>query len=206
MTILYLHGMGGGSDSRIPRILSQHYAGTDVAVEVNTYSFDPEIAAAQIDSWVKALDPDLIIGESLGSVHAVCISGKPHLYVSPAVRSAKVFGSFAFLALIPGVKLLLERKFKPREGDRQTLDFSFKTLRKYKARYRECMSEAGKDFSLAFFGTNDHYMKSGIVDIAFWKKHFGQYRMYEGSHYMEEEYIYSMLIPEIDRILSLSRE
>ena len=44
-TILYIHGMGGGGDSRIPSILKGHIAG----VTVRTYSFNPDIAAGQID-------------------------------------------------------------------------------------------------------------------------------------------------------------
>ena len=63
--ILYIHGMGGGSDSRIPSILSECLCSThpnEVAVTVRTYDFDPEIAHEQITSWVDEIKPDMVIG------------------------------------------------------------------------------------------------------------------------------------------------
>ncbi len=49
-TILYVHGMGGGEDSRIPSILNQHInefvnpEDTHIDVIVRTYDIDPQIA------------------------------------------------------------------------------------------------------------------------------------------------------------------
>ena len=131
-TILYIHGMGGGGDSRIPSILRECLAAEGLDVVVRIYDFDPEIAAEQISSWVKELKPDLIIGESLGSVQAIRVSGIPHLFVSPSLNAPLYFGRLAFLALIPGVTWILDRIYRPKEGDRQKLHFTFKVLRKYR--------------------------------------------------------------------------
>ena len=49
--ILYIHGMGGGADSRIPSILSECMP-EGLEVVVRTYDFDPEIAREQISSWI----------------------------------------------------------------------------------------------------------------------------------------------------------
>ena len=65
-TILYIHGMGGGGDSRIPGQLQQLLAHEAVRVVIRTYDFDPELGRAQIASWVQELQPNLVIGESLG--------------------------------------------------------------------------------------------------------------------------------------------
>ena len=68
-TILYIHGMGGGADSRIPSVLNEYFSGQSdpvVRVVCRTYSFDPEIAHSQIESWLDECKPDLIVGESLG--------------------------------------------------------------------------------------------------------------------------------------------
>ena len=64
MNILYIHGMGGGADSRIPAILDEALRPA-VRVVCRTYSFDPEEAAAQIAAWVEELHPAVVIGESL---------------------------------------------------------------------------------------------------------------------------------------------
>ena len=211
--ILYIHGMGGGGDSRIPRILSERFrdcatapGDKEIRLTVRTYSFDPETAAAQIASWVEELSPSLIAGESLGALNAIKIKGLPHVLVSPSLNAPVYLGYMAFLSLFPGVTRLLDRIYKPKEGDRQKLHFDFRTLRKYRRLRREALScsprRGGKDSFYAFFGTYDHYRRSGIVSIRTWRKYFGSdtYEIYPGTHFMEEEFVESMLIPKIKEL------
>ena len=113
MSILYIHGMGGGGDSRIPSTLREE--GLDVIVR--TYDFDPDVASAQIASWVNELNPELVIGESLGALHALRIQGVPKVLVSPALNAPIYFELLAWLTLIPGVTALFNRIYRPREGD-----------------------------------------------------------------------------------------
>lgn len=199
--ILYIHGMGGGGDSRIPSILNEHLGG----VVVRTYDFDPEIAGRQIDGWVRELNPSLIIGESLGSLNAIRLKGFPHILVSPSLNAPLYFGYLAFLALIPGITPLLDWIYKPREGDRQKLHFTFRTMRKYLPLRREALLNSprsgSRDCFFAFFGTRDHYRASGIVSVRTYRKYFGNsYSLYRGTHFMEEEFIISMLIPKIKEV------
>lgn len=203
--VLYIHGMGGGGDSRIPSILQTLFSAESEAgikVVVRTYDFDPEIAAVQIDRWVNELDPSLIIGESMGSIHAIRIKGIPHILISPSLNAPLYFGYLSWLALVPGITLLLDRIYKPKEGDRQKLHFTFGTLKKYLAHRRAALSNSTKkgssDCFHAFFGMQDHYRRSGIVSIRTWKKYFGEtYTIYDGTHFTEEEYIYSLVVPKI---------
>ena len=44
--ILYIHGMGGGGDSRIPSILREALQDEAIVI-VRTYDFDPEIAVCR---------------------------------------------------------------------------------------------------------------------------------------------------------------
>lgn len=207
--------MGGGGDSRIPSILAEHINDclpsgcmARVSVIVRTYSFDPEEAWRQISAWVEELNPALIAGESLGSMNAIKIKGLPHVLVSPSLNAPLYFGYLAFLALVPGVTQLLDRIYKPREGDRQPLHFTFRTMRKYRRLRKEALANSpargSKDRFFAFFGTKDHYRKSGIVSIRTYSKYFGdRYAIYDGTHFMEEEFVLSMLIPEILKELGL---
>ena len=202
--VLYIHGMGGGGDSRIPSILNDALA--SVRVVVRTYDFDPEVAAGQIEQWVDELKPDLIIGESLGSLQAIRVTGIPHLFVSPSLNAPLYFGRLAFLALLPGVTRLLDKIYRPKEGDRQKLHFTFGVLRKYRKHRKIALMNStrngSQDFFYAFFGHQDHYRKSGIVSIKTWEKYFGKaYSMYDGTHFMEEEHIYSQLVPMICKVL-----
>ena len=188
MPILYIHGMGGGSDSRIPAILKEE--GLDVVVR--TYDFDPDIATAQISTWVEELRPELIIGESLGSLHALRIKGVHKILVSPALNAPFYFELMAWLTLIPGVTALFDHIYRPREGDRQPLHFTFRTLRKYLHHRRSALetSVSSSDRVFALLGTRDHYRKSGVVSVRTWKKYFGDaFLLYEGTHFTEEEYV-----------------
>ena len=70
-TILYIHGMGGGADSRIPAFLGDWFCShgrDDLRVVVRTYDFNPDRAAAQIDAWYAELQPALVIGACLRSI------------------------------------------------------------------------------------------------------------------------------------------
>lgn len=203
VVVLYIHGMGGGSDSRIPSILKAAVpAASEVEIVVRTYSFDPELGAAQIAAWVEALNPALVVGESLGALQALRIHGVPHIFVSPSLNAPLYLGGLCWLTLIPGMTALLDWIYKPKEGDRQPLHFTFRTLRKYRAHRRAALQGAprfgGKDSFFAFFGTRDHYRRSGVVSIRTWRKYYGDtYAVYDGTHYMEEEFVVEMLLFKI---------
>ena len=117
-TLLYIHGMGGGGDSRIPRLLREQFAGENIRVVIRTYDFDPETGHAQIVSWVDELRPDLVIGESLGAIQALRIRGIPHLYVSPSLGAPAFLYRLAWICRIPGGPALLHRIWPVKEGDR----------------------------------------------------------------------------------------
>lgn len=200
--VLYIHGMGGGGDSRIPSILNQTLSPEGIKIIVQTYDFDPEVAAQQIASWVEIYKPSLIIGESLGSIQALRVKGLPHILISPSLNAPLYLGYLCWMALIPGMTCLLDRIYRPKEGDRQKLYFTFHVLRKYIAHHRAALlnttANGSKDRFHAFIGTKDHYRRSGIVSIRTWKKHFGEtYALYPGTHFTEEEFIYSLVVPKI---------
>lgn len=205
--ILYIHGMGGGGDSRIPGILHDALAPYGLNVVVRTYSFDPESAAEQIRKWIEELQPALVMGESLGANHAIRIKGVPHLLVSPSLNAPLYLGYLSWLALIPGVTWMFDRLYRPKEGDRQKLHFTFKVLRKYcshrEAALANSTAKGSKDYFHAYIGTRDHYRRSGIVSLRTWKKYFGEtYTIYDGTHFTEEEYIYSLIVPDILTLMS----
>lgn len=205
--ILYIHGMGGGADSRIPSILSECLP-APLEVIVRTYDFDPEIAREQISSWIEELRPVVLAGESLGANHALAMHeryGLPTVLVSPALNAPAVLGSLAPITLVPGVGALLDRIYRPRPGDRQAVHFRYALLRKWKAQRLtfDRRSKVTGPVPFAFFGTRDHYRRSGIVSLRGWRKRFGEatYAIYDGSHFMEEQYVRTLLA---DRIRGLA--
>ena len=204
--VLYIHGMGGGGDSRIPAILKSSL--TEAEVVVRTYDFDPEKAAGQIGEWIEELKPSLIVGESLGAIQAIRIKGLPHILVSPSLNAPLYLGNLSFLALIPGVTWLFDRIYKPKEGDRQKLHFTYDVLKKYRQHRKAALANSSrsgsKDYFYAFFGTKDHYRRTGVVSIRTWKRYFGDhFEIYEGTHFMEEEHVLTRLVPKILNMLNI---
>ncbi len=198
--IYYFHGMGGGSDSRIPSILKEHLP-QGIELYVRTYDFDPEVAHAQAEAWMKELTPDLVIGESLGALHALRVPDVPRVLVSPALGAPSWMRFYSAISLIPGVTAFLDRMYKPREGDRQPLHFKHSILKKYAAHGREAMLPNGGS-TFAFFGRHDHYLKWRVVNIGKYEKMFGKtYTVYDGTHFMEEEYVLDLLLPKVLEIL-----
>ena len=61
---MYIHGMGGGADSRIPSILSECLP-APLEVTVRTYDFDPEIAREQISQMRQS--GNMFMRKSFGS-------------------------------------------------------------------------------------------------------------------------------------------
>lgn len=228
--ILYIHGMGGGGDSRIPSILSEELPQDRYHVVVRTYSFDPDEAYGQIASWMEELKPDLIVGESLGAVQAIRIKGLPHILVSPSLNAPLYLYAASFLVWIPGLRLLLEKIYRPKPGDRQELHFRAKILHSYRDHRARALMRSPKmlgdraDYFFAFFGKKDHYRRSGIVSIATYEKYFFHsrkcrclvpgrdnagggaayptYAIYPGGHFMEEEHVRTLLAPKIKEVLS----
>ena len=211
INILYIHGMGGGLDSRIPRVLKEDLGdflpeAIEAEVIVRTYDIDPDIAFGQITSWFDEIRPELVIGESLGSLHAIRLKGVPHILVSPAIGAARWMST---VSLIPGIPTLMRCIFKPYSPDRQSLDFTHKILSHYRGIRKQVLDSSpcrgGNDYFFAFFGTADHYRRSGVVSVREWVKYFGPdtYKIYEGTHFMEDEYLHTMLIPKIISVLGL---
>ncbi len=205
-TILYVHGMGGGAESRIPSILKD-ILGPEYSIVIRTYDFDPEVASEQLASWAAEVSPDLVIGESMGAIHAVALRGYPHLFVSPSLNAPVFFRALATLAWIPGVTRFFDWYYHPKPGDRQALHFARKTLLKWPGIRKKALLNTplngSEDYFYAFFGTRDKFRRSGVVLIRTWRKYFGEgsWTVYDGSHFMEEEYIRSLLVPKILSLL-----
>ncbi|MBO4263554.1 MAG: hypothetical protein J5871_02600 [Bacteroidales bacterium] len=202
--------MGGGADSRIPRLLSAYFSREHPGVQVvlRTLPFDPQEAGERIAGLVAEYRPELVIGESLGACQAMRLRGVPRLFVSPSLNAPLYFGYLAApLSLLPGVPALLRRLFPVKPGERQRLDFRFSVLRKFRRLRREALAagEAEPGMCYAFFGTRDHYRRSGIVSICTWNRHLGKGRCcrYPGTHFMEEEFVSALLIPRIEDCLML---
>lgn len=184
--------MGGGENSRIPTYLATHFD-----VYIKTYPFDPEKANALVHKWAEEFKPDIVIGESLGSIHALTLQNYPVFLVSPALNAPIAFSVLSFFASIPLLRRLLEKKYDRHDPRRQQIIFSREILKKWPG-YRELALKAIHPYVHAFIGVRDTKRRSGIVSLRTYRKIFGDsFTLYEGSHYMEENFLESMLVPAL---------
>ena len=216
MNILYLHGMGSGSHtSRVANKLrtelpkKQFTKGGEpctLNLICETYDFDPEVATKQIAGWVETYQPVLVIGESMGSIHALGIQGIPHIYISPALnydRGTEFFKPLMTLANLIGYKYTSQRG-----KQRQKIDGDPELLAKFRPMiqsYKEAiLSSPQRDPSFAFFGSHDKYMMSGIVSIKEYERLYGDsYEVHEGGHIFGANYVKPKLLPKIAEMLGL---
>ena len=188
MTILYLHGMGGGTASRIPNYLGEFLP--DGRIVIRTYDFNPAVAHGQIVGWFDEVKPDIVIGESLGATHALALDGIPEILISPALNAGVYFSVFSLFTLIPGVPWLIGRAFKPHgDSGRQIMTFNFRNTWKW-MHFRRLARRVSRRSSMphfAFIGDVDGYRKTGIVSVRTWRRWFGNdtYRIVPGNHIMK---------------------
>lgn len=200
--------MGGGEDSRTPRALNELLP--ECPTIIRNYSFDPQLALKEIESWVEELKPCLIISESMGANYGILVGkGIPHIYLSPAFGAPVWIATLCWFSLIPGVPALLGRIFKPRPGRRQSLDFHFRPAQHFVGLRRSVRAalKEGDNMSQAWFGSKDGYRRWGVVNIKRWQHFFGKECCHidDNSHFWEKErVIESGLLDEINRLTGIS--
>lgn len=84
--ILYLHGIGSTGNGNTVKMLREAFPEACVAApELPT---QPMEAFDFIKLCIREIDPDLIIGTSLGGFYAMMISGIPKILINPAMYAA----------------------------------------------------------------------------------------------------------------------
>lgn len=194
-TILYLHGMGGGPECGIAVGLNKYFenkvfkdgSGEElhIHVEAPLYSFDPELANAQISQLVEKARPDLVVAMSLGTYHALHIKGMPHIYISPALGAADaLYKAGKELESNPVSRMMAERNYgsAPIEG-RQRIIPEYKILKGYKILDTRLPKIDHTEKMFGFFGSNDSYRPMNVVSTKLWEGLFNNtnYKIVEGA-------------------------
>ncbi|MBO7587520.1 MAG: hypothetical protein J6T13_10160 [Bacteroidales bacterium] len=215
LNILFLHGMGGGANSPVPRTLRQALSnkqftkdGEPCSLQVisETYDYDPEVATQQIARLKETYQPSLVISESMGAIHALGIQGIPHIYISPALnydRATTIAGPFIALGNSLGFHYRTQRGANRQQvrGDHELLARFRPMIQSYK---EAVLSSQQRDPSFAFFGKSDEFKWLGIVSIEEYERLFGKtYEVHDGGHVFGTKNVRPKLIPKIVEMLGL---
>ena len=215
MNILFLHGMGGGRTTKMPKKLNQVLSKMNLTkdgepctlrVICETYDFDPDVATRQIGQWVETYQPVMVISESMGAIHALGIQGMPHIYLSPALNYDRGVRMAMPLVAIGEMMGIYYNKQRGRNnqlihGDTQLLARFQPMIQSYKEAIRR---NPNPDASYAYFGNKDEFRRAGIVSIKEYKSLFGNsYEVYEGRHVLDVSNAETVLVPKIAEMLGL---
>ena len=215
MNILFLHGMGGGGTTKMPKKLNQVLSKMNLTkdgepctlhVICETYDFDPEVATRQIGQWVETYQPVMVISESMGAIHALGIQGIPHIYLSPALnydRGVKMAMPLVAICEKMGIHYHKQRGRNNQliHGDTELLARFQPMIQSYKEAIRR---NPNPDASYAYFGKKDEFRRAGIVSIKEYKSLFGNsYEVYEGRHVLDVSNAERVLVPKIVEMLGL---
>ena len=213
LNILFLHGMGGGANSPVPRTLRRVLPNmqftkdgepSSLQVISETYDYDPEVATQQIARLMETYQPSLVISESMGAIHALGIQGIPHIYISPALnydRAATIAGPFIALGNSMGFHYRKQRGENRQQirGDRELLARFRPMIQSYK---EAVLKSQHRDPSFAFFGKSDEFKVLGIVSIEEYERLFGKtYEVHDGGHVFGARNVRPKLIPKIVEML-----
>ena len=215
MNILFLHGMGGGKNSSVPKALKRELSKMQftkdgelctIQVICETNDFDPEVASKQIAQCVETYQPSLVIAESMGGIHALGIQGIPHIYISPALNFDRATTcAQPLIALCNSLGIYYR---KQRSANRQEIRGDHELLAKFRPmikKYKEAiLNSPQRDPSFAFFGKNDEFKLLGIVSIKEYERLFGaSYEVHDGGHIFGAKNVKPKLIPKIVEMLGL---
>ena len=177
---------------------------------------------------MEELHPQLILGESLGSIQALRVGGLPHLFVSPSLGAPPLLYKLKGVCRFSLGRWYMHHRFPVKEGDRQPLLFTPEVLSKYMKHWETAMEQVRKDkaaaracyekaleldprFDMALYNIGATWGYGKEKDYAkarelMQRDLFGDtYQEYEGTHFMEEEYVYSLLIPKLQEMLALQK-
>ena len=194
-TILYLHGFASSGASGTVLMLRSVMYPHDVRVEAPDIPTSPSEAMDFIRSTVTRLEPDLIVGTSMGAMYAEQQRGYPRILVNPA-------WGIAHRLMLSG---LGNRKFFNKRADGAT---AFKVDRRMLAEFDEVERQAfdGIDdmeraLVWGLFGKDDPVVHTRPDFVA----HYGEEQCvdFEGTHQLNDRVLKDTVLPIVADILGL---
>lgn len=194
-TILYLHGFGSAGSSGTATMLRNIMYGRDVRVLAPDIPVSPLAGADFIRRTVAELQPDLIVGTSMGAMYAEQQRGVPRILVNPAWGISKRL-------MLTG---LGNRKFFNKRADGAT---SFKVDRQMLDEFRQVeqnafvgLDDADRARVWGLFGKNDPVVHSQPDYL----KHYGRehFIVFDGEHQLNDKVLKGTVLPIVLQVLGL---
>ena len=195
MKVIYLHGFASAGSTGTATTMRNLLYGRDVSVVSPDIPVMPLEAQQMLSSFVRAEQPDLILGTSMGAMYAEQLRGIPRILVNPSFHMARLL-TFRGMG---------RREFRNKRQD-GARDFKVdKELIRQFQQIEKCsfldITPEEKKLVWGLFGTQDKLVNCQPD----FKKNYGteQMRFFEGEHFLNDKILSRVVLPLVEQILQL---
>lgn len=191
MKIIYFHGFASSGASGTVQTLRKIMP--DIEVIAPDIPIDPQEALPYLKELCRQVQPDLIIGTSMGGMYAQQMRGFKRICVNPAFNMSR----------LSKVLKTGEHEFLNRRKDNQK---TFRITRDIIQHFNQMERQQFKDITpdeqqicWGLFGIND----TSVNTYDLFRKYYTQATRFEGEHRLNEKVLRHTVIPLIKQILQL---
>ena len=196
--IIYLHGFASAGSTGTATTMRNLLYGRDVSVVSPDIPVMPLEAQQMLFSFVRAEQPDLIVGTSMGAMYAEQLRGIPRILVNPSFHMARLL-TFRGMG---------RREFRNKRQD-GARDFKVdKELIQQFQQVEKCsfqgITPEEKKLVWGLFGTQDKLVNCQPD----YKKNYGTEQMsfFEGEHFLNDKVLSHVVLPLVEQILQIPRQ
>lgn len=189
MRIVYVHGLGSGSNSHTCSVLKEILKDDEIlSPEIPV---EPEASVRFLRAYIRDTKPDLVVASSLGAFYTLFCDGCFKLLINPAlvpdenISSSIGKGTFKFLC-----------KRNDNKEEYTINDDFIQSLSKLRARLYIDIDTRYETYAL-FSKDDELFSNFSIFNKLFNSSHA---KMIEGNHRLNKEQIIDSVIPMINRI------
>lgn len=186
--ILYVHGLSSSGNSRTAKVLQNllphfHIVSPDLPINAQK-------ALELLIEICRTINPDLIIGTSMGGMFTQQLRGYKKILVNPSFHVSEV------LKQNIGIQKFLNKRTDGAENYEITVEICSEYTDMEKKQF-ENITELERGITWAMFGKYD----SLVNCLDEYKSYYSNYIIFEGEHRLSQANIENTLLPLIRKIL-----
>ena len=195
MKLIYFHGFGSSAAGSTVQTLRDTLTEFDVIAP--DIPVDPAEALPYLKELCRNVQPDIIVGTSMGGMYAQQMRGYKRICVNPA---------FEMSTMSAALKSGTYEFFNPRADGQIHFTITDEIISHFaemETRQFDGITDAERRMVWGLFGTNDDVVKGG--DVIF-RRHYYKTAYFNGGHRLNVEIIKAVLVPLIRKITFTAQE
>ena len=187
-TIVFLHGFGSSGATKTADYLREKL--TDTVVISPDIPLEPKVALRELNKLCHDVNPDVIIGTSMGAMYAQQMHGFRKILVNPAFHVSQIMRQ----------NLGINKFTNPRKDGETEFNITgwlcddYEIMEKYQFLG---ITAYDKAHTYAFFGTEDTLV-NGYEEYL---KYYGNATQYPGGHSLLQKWVKAYVLPCVQKLL-----